>query len=194
MAFNPRRTTWIGVALTGLLLIVGLLAFQWLPRWRENNVYQALHSSQAPAFWWPPEWRRELSTSFLLEGEVFLKDGEPKQVGGEHSVPPNQSRFGRPATPGTLELVSETQSQVFRTTVIQTGVTRSILSDCPPLHSRLGLSSQRVLRADGCKWGPSILVFTGSIGCSKCPSVSGSWLPFPSSSWCHFVIPARLIR
>ena len=93
MAINLRRTMWVWVPLVGLVLTISLLAIQWWPRWREFNVYEALHSSNSPAFWWPPEWRRELRTSFLLEGEVK----NPKS--------------------GTLELVSETQGQVFRTTV-----------------------------------------------------------------------------
>jgi hypothetical protein len=117
MATNPQKTTWILVALAGLLLTVGLLAVQWWPRWRESTVYQALRSSHDAAFWWPAGWRQELRTSFLLEGYAYLRDGELRPVGGEHSAPPDQSGFGRPAKPGMLELVSESQGQVFRTTV-----------------------------------------------------------------------------
>jgi hypothetical protein len=116
MAVNTQKTTWTWAALGGLLLVMGLLSIPSWNRWRDFNVYRALQASQSPSFWWPPGWRRELRTSFLLEGQVFLRDREPKQVGGEPSAPVEQSRLGRPATAGTIELVSETQGQVFRTT------------------------------------------------------------------------------
>ena len=94
MAPNTRKATWIGAVLAGLLLTVGLLVMQGWPRWREDTVYQALRHSQGDAFWWPPDWRWELRTSILLEGEVR----HPKS--------------------GTMELVSEAQGRVSRTAVI----------------------------------------------------------------------------
>jgi hypothetical protein len=115
MAINPQKTKWVCSALAGVLLTVGLLAIQWWPLWRDLKVYQALYSSQAAAFWWPPGWRQELRTSFLLEGEARLLEGEvpaPRPQDRHHDELP-----GRLATAGTVELVSENQGLVSRTTV-----------------------------------------------------------------------------
>jgi hypothetical protein len=119
MATFSRGTTRIWLALMGLLLTCSLLAVQWLPRWREAAVYQALYSPNppAPAFWWPSDWRREMQTSFLLEGQVYLWDAELRRAVKEHRAAPGQSAFGHPVKAGTIELVPETEGRVFRTAV-----------------------------------------------------------------------------
>jgi hypothetical protein len=121
MATNSLRTAWIWVAVAGLLLTGSLLVVQWSARWREVQVYQALRESQSPAFWWPPDWRRELRTSFLLEGNVYLWDAELRRAAEEHTAPPNRSALGHPVKAGTMELVSETEGRVFRTAVNPNG-------------------------------------------------------------------------
>ena len=82
MSIYPRKGTLIGVALTGVVLTVSLLAIPWA-RWREDNVYQALRENTAPAFWWPAGWRESLRSSFLLEGEVRLRVRETPASAGE---------------------------------------------------------------------------------------------------------------
>lgn len=117
MAANPHRTMWTWVVVAALLLTGGLLAVPWLARWREVKLYEALHESQSPSFWWPPDWRREWRTSILLEGHVYLRDAKSSRAVEEHGAPPDRSALGRPVNAGTIELVSETEGRVFRTAV-----------------------------------------------------------------------------
>jgi hypothetical protein len=141
MAIKLRKAIWPWMVLTGLSLTVGLLAIYLWPRLphREQRIYQALYNDQGPAVWWPPDWRRELRTTYLLEGNVYLKDRE--------STHP----FGRPATTGTVELVPEAQGQVFRTTVSSRG-----LYSFNPQLLPLGPAKIRLVSTDGSatRWLP----------------------------------------
>jgi len=141
MAINSRGAIWRWAALTGLCLTVGLVAMYLWPRLRhrEQRIYQALYNNQGPEVWWPPDWRRELRSSFLLEGYVYLKDGEATHP------------LGRPATVGRIELVSETHGRVFRTSVSPKG-----LFSFNPRPLPLGPAKIRLVSADGSatRWLP----------------------------------------
>jgi hypothetical protein len=114
MNIHPKKQTWLCLVFAAVLLTFGVLAIPWA-RWREQTVYQALAQGKTPAFWWPTGWREAFRTSFLLEGEVSIRDGD-MPIEQRQSFP--QARTdARIAVSGTIEFVSEYQSQVFRTLV-----------------------------------------------------------------------------
>ncbi len=93
------------VALIALMAAVNFaalvfLVFMWFPHWHQKTVARALIGSQPPAFWWPPSWRRELRTSFLLEGGAWVSD--PAHL----------------LASGVVELETEADGRVFRTTIV----------------------------------------------------------------------------
>jgi hypothetical protein len=80
------------IAVVAALFIVALLTVPW-SRWHDQAIYHAIQNGTGPAFWWPPDWRREVRTSLLLDGHL------------------SRSREG------TVEVVAGNDARVFRTAV-----------------------------------------------------------------------------
>ena len=142
MASQSNKAIWPWMALAGLFLAVILSALYLWPRLhlrREQAIFQALYYDQGTAFWWPPDWRREFRSSYLLEGYAYLKDKEATHP------------FGRLATAGTIELVYEAQGQVLRTTVTPKG-----LYSFNPRMIPIGSAKIRLVSTDGSptRWVP----------------------------------------
>jgi hypothetical protein len=141
MAIQSRKAIWPWITLAGLSL-TGILSGLYLwPRlhFREQAIFQALYYDRGPAVWWPPDWRREFRSSYLLEGYAYLKDKEATHP------------FGRLATAGTIELAYEARDQVLRTTVSPKG----LYSFNPQLIS-LGSAKIRLVSTEGSttRWVP----------------------------------------
>jgi hypothetical protein len=100
MPSNRFRVALIAILAAVNLAALAFLVFAWLPHWHRKTVARALAMNQAPAFWWPPSWRRELRSSFLLEGGTQVRD--PAKRPGN----------------GVVELETEADGRVFRTNVI----------------------------------------------------------------------------
>jgi hypothetical protein len=100
MPSNRIRVALIAILAAANLAALAFLAFGWFPYWQRKNIVRAMNASEAPPFWWPPSWRRELRTSFLLEGGTLMRD--PEKHPGD----------------GVVELESEIDGRVFRTNVI----------------------------------------------------------------------------
>ena len=104
------------IALIALMAAVNLaalvfLVFVWFPQWHRRTIVRALTESQPPAFWWPPSWRRELRTSFLLGGGAMVKDPTTR-------IPDS-----------VVELESEADGRVFRATFIPSSKGRFSFGD-----------------------------------------------------------------
>jgi hypothetical protein len=82
MPRNRFRLAAIALLAALNLPILGFLGFVWMPDLHQKTVARALKASQPPAFWWPPSWRRELRTSFLLGGSGMVKDPTPGFANG----------------------------------------------------------------------------------------------------------------
>jgi hypothetical protein len=100
MPFRRLRVALIAFLAVLNVGAMAFLVFVWYPHWHQKVVARAMTASEPPAFWWPPSWRRDLRTSFLLEGSTLLKDP--------------MKRFGD----GVVELETEADGRVFRTTII----------------------------------------------------------------------------
>jgi len=128
MSMHRLRVVLIAFLAALNLAALALLVFVWYPHWHQKTIARAMTASEPPAFWWPPSWRRELRTSFLLEGGTLVRDP-----------------MNRPGD-GVVELETEADGRVFRTTVIPGGKGRFSFGD---QLLRVGPFRVRLIAPDG---------------------------------------------